>query len=171
MISFATIPETERNSSGTPYRSITRAKYVPEGRTLHVLDPENIGGFHEGFETEYTTAIGGLGHEDHVVIGVDPGRFIRAYHTFRRLTGRIIGGSGKDGADIALLRELRETDFVVSRYDRVLIGSGDHIFAPAAAQLVECGIVVGVIARYDSLSATLADSASFTITMPPLRIR
>jgi hypothetical protein len=45
---------------------------------------------------------------------------------------RIVCRSGKDGADKALIDEVADSDWIESRFDRVVIGSGDHAFADAA---------------------------------------
>jgi uncharacterized LabA/DUF88 family protein len=65
---------------------------------------------------------------------------------------------GPDGADLALLQEAR-TDYVASHYDRVVIGSGDRIFADRAYELRTASVVVAVVSRRKSLSPRLAEIA------------
>lgn len=70
-------------------------------------------------------------------------------HSTRRLVR-----SGADGADLALL-DLLATEHVDARYDHVVIGSGDGIFALAAAQVQARGCGVTVVTRRESLSKEL----------------
>jgi hypothetical protein len=67
-------------------------------------------------------------------------------------------GSGPDGADMALLDVLRHED-VARRFTRVVIGSGDHVFAEEAARLAAQGVCVTVVSRRHSLSRRLAMAA------------
>lgn len=53
---------------------------------------------------------------------------------------------GHDGADLALLAELADIEFICARYDRVVIASGDRAFAPAITELTAAGVEVLVIA-------------------------
>jgi hypothetical protein len=62
--------------------------------------------------------------------------------------------SGVDGADLALLQVLA-TEQVEQRYDRVVIGSGDGIFAFPAARLQAAGCAVTVVTRPEALSRQL----------------
>jgi hypothetical protein len=66
--------------------------------------------------------------------------------------------SGPDGADLALLAIL-DTGHIAARFPDVVIGSGDHIFAPAVTGLTAAGCRVTVTARRDRLSASLARAA------------
>lgn len=63
---------------------------------------------------------------------------------------RYVVRSGKDGADLALLDVLDED--VASRFGRVVIASGDGIFADAATQL---RLPIDVVSRRGGLSARL----------------
>jgi NYN domain len=62
--------------------------------------------------------------------------------------------SGPDGADLALL-DLLSVEQVHTRYDRVVIGSGDGIFALPAAKLQAAGCAVTVVTRGESLAREL----------------
>jgi NYN domain len=62
--------------------------------------------------------------------------------------------SGPDGADLELLDVLRHEN-VANRFTHVAIGSGDHLFAEAAARLGAQGVWVTVISRRDHLSRRL----------------
>ena len=61
---------------------------------------------------------------------------------------------GKNGAERAVLAEV--TLATASRYDRVVIGSGDGTFADLAASLQSVSIVVRVVSRQRSLSKALS---------------
>jgi hypothetical protein len=65
---------------------------------------------------------------------------------------------GPDGADLALLDVLWNED-VAGRFTHVVIGSGDHIFAEAAARLAAQRVWVTVVSRPGSLSRQLALAA------------
>ena len=68
--------------------------------------------------------------------------------------------SGPDGADHELLRSLDETP-IAGRYGRVVIGSGDGIFADSIAELIAEGVHVTVVARDEvSLSNAVKELAS-----------
>jgi hypothetical protein len=68
--------------------------------------------------------------------------------------GQLVFSKGKDGAERAMLAEV--TLASASRYDRVVIGSGDGIFADVAASLQSEGIGVSVVSRRRSLSRALS---------------
>jgi hypothetical protein len=62
--------------------------------------------------------------------------------------------SGPDGADLALL-EIIATENIDKRFDRVVIASGDKIFAQAAAALQAAAVRVTVVSRPDAISRHL----------------
>ena len=64
---------------------------------------------------------------------------------------RLVGGRGVDGADRALLETVNDFDWTASRFDRVVIGSGDGIFVQVVDTYRAVGIVVGVVARPSSI--------------------
>lgn len=61
---------------------------------------------------------------------------------------------GEDGADRALL-EVAYEENIEKRYDKVVIASGDHIFAEAAESLQNLGVKVKVFARAVFISVIL----------------
>lgn len=71
---------------------------------------------------------------------------------------RYVVGSGRDGADLALLEVLAEG--VDRRFDELVIVSGDGIFADAAARLGGAGLAVTVVAHQDGLSRRLRMAAT-----------
>lgn len=79
--------------------------------------------------------------------------------------------SGPDGADHELLRSLDETP-IVGRYGRVVIGSGDGIFADSIAELIDGGVHVTVVARDEvSLSNSIKGIASDVRYLMPVLVR
>ena len=78
-------------------------------------------------------------------------------------------GGGPDGADLELLRVLRE-ERVAQRFTHVVIGSGDGIFAGACRDLVAAGLHVTAMARPGSLSGALRHAADRVVHLPdPVR--
>lgn len=80
----------------------------------------------------------------------------------RRLTR-----SGADGADIELLRFL-DVPQNLNRIDRVVIGSGDGIFAAQARDLSARGTQVVVVSRPCSLARSLARATDEVQFLPTL---
>jgi len=72
--------------------------------------------------------------------------------------GNHIWRSSEDGADLALLKEISDPLHIRKLYSRVIIGSGDGIFAPAAQRLIEAGLRVDLIASEEHLSEDLRNS-------------
>jgi hypothetical protein len=67
--------------------------------------------------------------------------------------------TGRDGADMALI-EVALDENVDSRYGKVVIASGDHIFAEAATTLIRLGVQVTFFARAVFLSRFLRDTTA-----------
>jgi NYN domain len=150
-----------------PDRRLPRALHVPAGRTLHVLDLENLmGGPFQSQLSMHTVSnwyrnTAPVQHEDHVTLAVNPALAIAARSEWPGTLLRV--ASGPDGADNALLNELRDAKWIASHFDRVIIGSGDGIFACAIGDIREQGITVGVLSRERSLSRELRRSADFAM--------
>lgn len=100
--------------------------------------------------------------EDHIIVAADRSLVFDCHEVFPR--ARVLSGTGPDGADQALLAALTDPGlpWVARRYDRVVIGSGDHAFSFAARRLVDLGVEVGIVAIPGSVSGTLLRCASFT---------
>jgi hypothetical protein len=147
-----------------------RAAYVPAGRTLHILDIENIMGGPLSGETALKATV--VAYRDlapvlaldHVFIGVNPGLAPAVAAVWPNAQLRV--GGGPDGADHVLLDVLGDTAWIASRYDRVVLGSGDGIFAQVVASLRAAGLPVDVAASPASLSLSLVALASSVIFMP-----
>lgn len=83
------------------------------------------------------------------------GTAITAYHCADyRPNYRVAAGRGKDGADKRLL-ELGDPEHVSRRFQRVVIGSGDGIFANIAREYARRGLKVELIAGKGGISRSL----------------
>lgn len=67
---------------------------------------------------------------------------------------RIILRSGKDGADIALINVVTD-EHIGDRFDRVVIASGDGIFAQVAKDLLDKGVKVNIVCGRGKLAKDL----------------
>lgn len=153
-----------------PRRNVRRARYVPEGRTLHIVDLENICGGPElvpcnGRDVAASyRRVAGLAHGDHVVVASNPKLLFECGCCFPG--ARLVSAHGPDGADRALLETLADVGWVAARFDRVVLASGDHCFVHVAAALKERGIMVGVVGREGSISRLLRRAVSFVRCIP-----
>ena len=153
-------------------RRVPRRKYVPPGRALHLIDIENlVGGPEAGApvlrqtRSDYRDVVPSADH-DHYVIGANPrfGASAMAYWPSARLVAR----PGSDGADIALIKWVRDVEFIVARYDRLVIGSGDGDFLDVVMVFEQSGLAVEVASRRRSLSRKLQAAASVVWILPEL---
>ena len=142
-------------------------------RTIHFLDIENLCSAAivtttqvEDALTDYIRCVG-IADTDLVVIAANTTNAPTAYFTARRmLSARLLPpGSGKDAADLALLEAINSTPNITS-FDTVIIGSGDHIFAPTLAHIAAQGINTIAVSRAGALSSTLRLAAHSSITLP-----
>ena len=130
----------------------------PAGRTLHVIDIENLAGGSAAGPCAVREAVAAYRRTvdvrpgDHVVIGSGRTMAFDAKAAWPAACLRV--GRGVDGADVALLQEL-DSDYVRSHYDRVVIGSGDHAFVPLVTTLRSQRVAVLVVGR-DSVSVSTA---------------
>ena len=164
-------PQT-RHLYSVPVRRIPRAAYVPAGRTLHLIDIENLmGGPDEGQPalrraiSDYREAMS-VADGDHVVIGVNPALAVQAKAAWA--SARLAVRGGPNGADIALIESVQDVSFIAPRYDRIVVGSGDGAFEAVARAYRTCGLAVGVVSRRRSLSYSLWGSASFVRLLPDI---
>lgn len=106
-----------------------------------------------------------LGGGDHVVVAAGhfaaPASWWACWPRARRLVR-----SGTDGADLALI-EVIETETPSARFDRVVLGSGDGIFAEPAARLQADGCGLTVVCRRGSLSRQLQLAAGAVRLLEP----
>jgi hypothetical protein len=135
-------------------------------RAVHLVDAENLLGTAapgpadvRQLAARYADVIG-FGPMDQVVIAC-------SHLAFKTIgfcwTGpQYLLRSGPDGADLALLAVLQH-DHIAARFPRVVIASGDHIFAQAVTDLTRSGCSVTIATRRGHLSRTLELAASHRI--------
>ena len=151
-------------------RRIPRAKHVPAGRSLHLVDIENLMGGPRAGPAAILRAVSDYREAapvtvgDHVIIGTNPNLGVAAHACWPSV--RLVVRGGPDGADIALLEEVKNDRWVASRYDRIVVGSGDGVFAVVAKTFRRHGLAVGVVSREQSLSYALARAATFVRILP-----
>lgn len=129
-------------------------------RSLHLIDVENLLGGTAFTEADvaatavaYAT-IASMAAGDLIVLASSHFTAAAAWFGWPA-SARRLARSGIDGADLALLDVLR-TENVERRFERVVIASGDHIFAGAAMQLIRQGVEVTIVTRLRALAQELA---------------
>jgi hypothetical protein len=129
------------------------------GRVLHLVDVENLVGGADFTPAEAAAArdayaaAAPLGAADQVILATSHRCAATTWFVWPASARRLVR-SGPDGADLALL-EVLGVERVEQRFDRVVIGSGDGIFAFPAARLQAAGCHVIVVTRPDALSRQL----------------
>lgn len=141
-----------------------------EGRTLHLIDIENLTGsssptaeevrdcrdlYEASFVGRYDLVVIACSHHAFPVVGWE---WPQARHILR---------SGQNGADLALLDVIR-LEGVVERFGSVVVGSGDGIFTDAVARLGAAGVSVTAVSRPESLARTLRLAARHLELLPSL---
>lgn len=140
---------------------ITRNR-THQSRTLHLVDADNL----TGGPTEATCvaqraagayrAAARLRPGDHTIVGSD---WRSAPVTAFAWPGvRWVRTTGPDAVDHALIAEL-DVHYVAPRFGRVVIGSGDGIFADAMLALRAAGVTVEVVAPRHGVSYRLYPAA------------
>ena len=129
------------------------------GRVLHLLDAENLLGgpgftLAEAIQARAAyEAVAPGGRVNQVVLSTSHYAAPAAWFAWPRSVRRLVR-SGPDGADEALLAVIA-TEGLELRFDRVVLGSGDGIFAFAVARLQASGCQVTVVTRPEALSRQL----------------
>jgi NYN domain len=132
---------------------------LPGARVFHALDVENLVGTPNFSATEAGLVYGAYdrvaphGAVDQLVIATSHYAAPSAWFGFPSSARRLVR-SGLNGADHALL-EVLERESIAARFDHVILGSGDGIFAFAAAALQRAGCGVTVVTRRSALSRHL----------------
>jgi hypothetical protein len=140
-------------------RKIDQPAPLPDNRrSIHLVDIENLVGSSVTSRVDVARvrsrydALAGVVPGDHVVIAT--GKCAASAAWFGWGPARRLLGPGIDGADRALL-EVIECEQLVTRYQRVVVASGDGIFADACALLQSEGCAVTVVTRPEALSKRL----------------
>lgn len=139
--------------------SAKRHRFWEEGRTLHLVDIENLMGGPLGgdellrnvsraYRSSARMAVG-----DHAIVACNPTLLLPTKLEWE--ANRVLVGFGPDGADRRLLAELTSHRWVVSHFDRVVIGSGDGIFSRRASILRHHGVRVEVVALRGAIARRL----------------
>lgn len=135
-------------------------------RALVLVDFENLHGGSILTVNDARTTMGdikaalsenGMLLSDHQVI-VASGRTSAPNAGLALQGARFLFGDGLDAADLALLKVL-EDENIGQRYERVVLVSGDGIFASAIAALGAQGVSTYVVSRPESLSRRLRMAA------------
>jgi hypothetical protein len=148
----------------TTYDALVKRTALSRGRTLHLVDVENLLGNPYSSEAAVAEVLARyrrchLRDGDHVIIAANPHLGFKAKMAWPEALVR--WGRGSDGADKALLAEANPTD-IARRFDRLVVASGDHIFVELVKQVRARGVAVIVVYRPGSLSKRLRRS---TITV------
>jgi hypothetical protein len=148
--------------SGSEHRQPAAATSRFPERRLHLVDIENLAGapvpslgrIHQvqGLYAERLP----FGAADQVVIASSHLTLLNAALGWPHARYRV--RSGPDGADLELL-DVLFCENIAARFTHVAIGSGDGVFASAAASLAAAGVWVTAVSRRRSLSARLALAA------------
>jgi hypothetical protein len=132
---------------------------ITADRSLHLVDLENLVGdpFAPGpvaLETfERYLAVAGWVRGDHLIVASNPAMMGKVVFDLP-VACNMHAACGRDGADLKLL-SLAPAALVARRYARLVVGSGDGIFAQRAQAVLELGASVLVVARADGCSGRL----------------
>ncbi len=159
---------TDKNSSGgprlyvAPERRCALARHVPPGRTLHLVDIENLMGgpragahaFSDGVEGYNQAAMRRRG--DLTVVGTGPYLATVAHQAFPGADVR--QRPGRDGAEQAILDHIRPFIDTATLFHRIVVGSGDGAFVEAAETFASLGLHVEVVARAGTIARDLRNA-------------
>ena len=132
-----------------------------------MVDIENLmGGPYAGPPTMHMASrlyreVAHVGEKDQIIVAANPGLALDVWNEWKG--AQLLFGKGPNGADKALLATLTNPEEIASRFDRVVIGSGDGAFWPTVLKIQASGIAVGVIGRTNGVSRMLAHAADFLI--------
>lgn len=131
-------------------------------RTLHLVDADNLTGGPTEAEcvarraAETYRATAGARPGDQTVVGSD---FRSAAVTAFAWPGvMVIRTTGTDAVDHALIAQL-DPAHVAGRFGRVVVGSGDGIYADAMISLRDAGVTIEVVAPRNGISHRLYPAA------------
>lgn len=145
-------------------------RWAPTGRTLHLIDVENlVGEFHADSERIAAAAIAYgqvvcVGPSDHVIIAAHPSLLFAASRAWPG--AQVLAAHGPDGADLALLSSVSDATGIAERFAKVILGSGDGIFGDFVRTCRSHRVDVCVVSRQESLSDRLRRAASSVRPLP-----
>ncbi len=133
-------------------------------RSLHLIDLENLCGsglpptsFIEKVWRTYRYGVL-TSPEDHYVVGSSHIFASRAWFVLPAQGIQRRARSGKDGGELAILADV-DLDHAASRFDRLVIASGDGMFTEAAKAAREHGLHIHQVSGLGSCSRALAATA------------
>jgi len=138
--------------------------------SIHLIDAENVAGTARPTRGEFAdgrsrlNAVAPAGPHDHSVVAAGGASIFEAGLTWP--TAQLLKGHGPDGADHALLEWAAAAD-LVTRFDALVIASGDFAFVSLAAEVRAVGLPVTVVTWRNSCSRVLAGVASTVLWLDP----
>lgn len=153
-------------------RTDTSIDLTAAPRTLHLVDLENLIGDPRAdaptalatFEQYLVTAC--WHPEDLVFVVTNPWLFFEIGWQLP-VPCHADMAHGEDGADLKLLA-MAPTEWVAGRFDRLVVGSGDHEFVRRATAVAEGGVTVDVVSRPGACSRQLAAIAHSMVRLLPV---
>jgi hypothetical protein len=128
-------------------------------RALHLIDLENLLG--TARDPEAVAAVWRayerqvvIGCRDHLVVATGPSLAPAAWFGLPRRARRLVG-RGVDGADKALLESI-DPEHLARRYQRLVLASGDGIFAALARRLATLDVPVWQVTGMGRTSLALS---------------
>ena len=124
-------------------------------RSLHLIDIENLaaGGAYDAFDRLERHLDATWTPGDFVTLASNPGLWRQLAWEVPVPHRYVVPEPGPDSADRALLANAEGFD--LSTFDRVVIGSGDHIFTALAQQAATSGAQVVVVANRGTVAQGL----------------
>ena len=134
----------------------TPIDYKGRGRTLHLVDLENLLGARRTEEValhglQRYLALARWAPGDQMVVAADP-QIVRQIAFEPPVPWSLHATRGDDAADVMLLANA-PVELVTRRYARLVVGSGDGIFVARAREVRERGVGVVVIAPPEGVAA------------------
>ena len=131
-------------------------------RSLHLVDIENLlsdpfcedTGYIEATISDYKD-VSEWRAGDQVLVAANPWLSKKLAFSLQDWTCRLFTAHGPDGADLRLLEEGAQ-EILLTRFDQLVVGSGDGIFAGALALSRKLGLKSVTISRSPNLSRKLA---------------
>jgi hypothetical protein len=141
-------------------------------RTFHLIDIENLVDHELPDELAIRQAIATyrdcveIGPDDQVLIGTNMSPLYRLNVGLAWPGGRVVAGHGPDGADRAMLEAIDPSWLICRGFDRIVVGSGDHCFAPLARHLKRAGLTVEVVGRSHEIHWSLWPASHLVTALP-----
>lgn len=140
------------------------------GRSMHLIDIENLCGSSHLTLDQVRTARQryvdtGLCREgDLVVVASSRGNFLSSAYGWP--SARYLTRDGMDGADLCLAEVISE-ERLPSRFEKVVVASGDGGLAPFVVNLADSGVDTVVVSTSDRLSRQMRLAAHKCVVLSP----